>query len=80
MTEPERPLQPSIPGINTMAVAGLFFAIFLPPIGLLMLHVARSQIRRTGESGDRLAVIGLIVGYVELFTCGCVIPLLLSSL
>ena len=33
-------------------------------------HVARGQIRRTGEGGSALAMAGLILGYVHLAVCG----------
>jgi hypothetical protein len=62
------------PRTNSAAVASLVFGIvswFLCPFvgGLLAVifgHVARGQIRRTGEGGSGLAVAGLILGYVHL--------------
>jgi hypothetical protein len=35
-------------------------------IAIITGHVARSQIRRTGESGRGLATAGLILGYIHL--------------
>jgi hypothetical protein len=62
------------PRTNSAAVASLVFGIiswFLCPFvgGLLAVifgHVARGQIRRSGESGGGLAVAGLILGYFHL--------------
>jgi len=62
------------PRTNSTAVASLVFGIvswFLCPFigGLLAVilgHVARGQIRRTGEGGSGLAVAGLILGYLHL--------------
>ena len=59
---------------NSAAVASLVFGIvswFLCPFvgGLLAVilgHVARGQIRRTGEGGGGLAIAGLILGYLHL--------------
>jgi tellurite resistance protein TehA-like permease len=69
-----------IPGVNTMAIAGLVFAFLLPPIGIVMAHIAKSQIRRTQERGRGLAIAALVIGYGLLLTCFCAIPLLLVPL
>jgi len=75
------PAPPSTPAVyaygphtNSAAVASLVFGIvswFLCPFvgGLLAVifgHVARGQIRRTGEGGGGLAVAGLVLGYIHL--------------
>ena len=62
------------PKTNGSAVASLVFGIlswFLCPLigGLLAIifgHVARGQIRRSGESGGGLAIAGLILGYAHI--------------
>lgn len=59
---------------NTLAVvsivAGVASFVFAPVIGAIVAvitgHMAKSQIRQTGEGGDGLATIGLILGYVHL--------------
>src|ERR1700681_3121253 len=64
--------------INTLAVVSLVTAIVAPfghvtGIGGLALiltsivtgHMARAEIRRTGEEGATLALIGLIISYVH---------------
>jgi outer membrane lipoprotein SlyB len=64
---------------NGLAGVSLGFGIgqiLLPILGALVAivcgHVARSQIRRTGEQGDGLAVAGMVLGYI-----GFLIPFLL---
>jgi hypothetical protein len=66
--------QPSLPSAapgyypaaptNTLAILALVFGFVFPIAGIVCGHIARSQIKRTGESGDGLAVAGLILGYV----------------
>jgi peptidyl-prolyl cis-trans isomerase B (cyclophilin B) len=77
---PPPALQPRVPGVNTMAIAGLIFGFLLPPIGIVMAHIAKSQIRRTGESGRGIATAALVVGYSVLFLCACGLPFTLSTL
>jgi hypothetical protein len=55
---------------NALAIAALVCGVaqfitgitFIPAI--ILGHVARSQIRRTGEQGDGMALAGLILGYL----------------
>ncbi|MFF3853926.1 DUF4190 domain-containing protein [Micromonospora sp. NPDC002575] len=51
-------------GTNILAVLSLVFAFAFAPAGIVLGHVAKRQIRRTGEHGDQLATWGLILGYV----------------
>ncbi|HSR23711.1 MAG TPA: DUF4190 domain-containing protein [Candidatus Eisenbacteria bacterium] len=59
---------------NTLAVVSLVTGIasyfVVPVIGAIAAvvtgHMARGQIRRTGEGGSGLALAGLILGYVHL--------------
>jgi hypothetical protein len=59
---------------NQLAIVSLAAAIasfvIMPFIGALVAivtgHVARSQIRKTGEDGGGLALAGLVIGYVHL--------------
>lgn len=54
-------------GTNTLAVLSLVFALLggvLLPI--IFGHLAKSQIRRSGERGDGLATAGLVIGYLWL--------------
>jgi Domain of unknown function (DUF4190) len=50
------------PPTNTMAILALIFAILVAPLGLVFGFIARSQIKRTGESGEGLAMAGIIIG------------------
>lgn len=49
---------------NTLAILALVFGFVFPIAGIICGHLARAQIKRTGESGDGLALAGLILGYV----------------
>jgi hypothetical protein len=49
---------------NTMAILALVFAFIFAPAAIIMGHVAKKQIRRTGEQGDGLATAGLWLGYI----------------
>jgi uncharacterized protein DUF4190 len=59
---------------NSLAVASLIFGIaswcacpFVGGVAAVILgHIARGQIRRTGEAGGGLALAGLILGYLHL--------------
>ncbi len=69
-----------IPGVNTMAIASLVFAFLLPPIGIVMGHTAKAQIRRTHEGGRGIATAALVIGYALLLACCIGGPLLLAPL
>jgi len=49
---------------NTMAILSLVFAFIFSPAAIVMGHVAKKQIRQTGESGEGLATAGLWLGYI----------------
>ncbi|MEU7798336.1 DUF4190 domain-containing protein [Micromonospora arborensis] len=51
-------------GTNVLAILSLVFAFVFPPAGAVLGHVAKRQIRTSGEDGDQLATWGLILGYV----------------
>lgn len=62
------------PPTNTLAIVSLVAGItsfFVCPVigGIVAIvtgHMARGQIRQTGEGGDGLALAGLVLGYVHL--------------
>jgi hypothetical protein len=62
------------PRTNSSAVASLVFGILswllCPFVGgvlaIIFGHVARGQIRRSGEAGGGLAIAGLVLGYIHL--------------
>jgi hypothetical protein len=60
-------------GTNVTAVLSLVFAFVFAPVGIVLGHLARRQIRQTGEQGDQLARWGLVLGYVftGLYLAGC---------
>jgi len=72
----------SYPGrTNSMAVAsmvcgiGQIFFWFLAGVPAIVFgHVARRQIRESGEAGDGMALAGLIMGYV-----GVLVPILIIA-
>ena len=47
-----------------MAILSLVFAFVFAPAGIVLGHLAKRQIRRTGEEGDQLATWGLVLSYV----------------
>ncbi|HWS37076.1 MAG TPA: DUF4190 domain-containing protein [Actinoplanes sp.] len=60
------PYGPPIMPTNTMAILSLVFAFIFPLIAVVLGHVAKGQISRTGEQGGGLATAGLILGYIGL--------------
>ena len=64
------PPYPPAPPTNGLAIASLVCGVGGFVIGLSFIpaiicgHIARGQIRRTGEQGGGLALAGLILGYV----------------
>lgn len=57
--------QPDYPApTNTLAIFAFVFGFIFPLAGIVCGHIARGQIRKTGEAGDGLALAGLILGYV----------------
>ena len=50
---------------NSMATISLIMAFVFAPLAIVFGHIARSQIRRTGEQGAGLALAGLIIGYLS---------------
>src|SRR4029453_2296942 len=48
---------------NPTAVLSLIFAFVFAPVGAVLGHLARHQIKQRRESGDGLAVVGLVVTY-----------------
>ena len=60
-------------------IAGLTFVPFLSSIVAVVTgHMARKEIRRTGEQGDGMAVAGLITGYIGIGLAVVVAALLIA--
>jgi hypothetical protein len=49
---------------NTLAILALVFAFIFPPAAIVMGHIAKRQMRQTGEQGDGMATAGLWLGYI----------------
>jgi hypothetical protein len=46
-----------------LSLVGLFCGL-TAPAGAIVGHIARKQIRQTGEGGDGMALAGIIVGWI----------------
>ena len=55
---------PAVRGTNVMAILSLVFAFVFSPVGIVFGHIAKKQIRRTGEQGNGLATAGLVLSYI----------------
>jgi len=52
--------------VSLVAALALGFLCFVGPIVAIVFgHIARSRIKRSGESGSGMALAGLIIGYIE---------------
>ncbi|MDN5823125.1 MAG: DUF4190 domain-containing protein [Micrococcaceae bacterium] len=56
--------QPVPAQTNVLAILALVLGLFTGILGIVFGHIARSQIRSTGEGGAGLALAGLVIGYV----------------
>jgi hypothetical protein len=58
-----------------MAILALVFAFVFSPLAIVFGHMAKKQIRESGEDGDGLATAGLVLGYIftGLYVAGCCI-------
>jgi len=58
---------PAVAPWNGLAIASLVLSIIgLSLLGVILGHIALSQIKRTGEQGSALAIVGLVLGYLGL--------------
>ena len=64
---------PPARGTNVMAILSLVFAFVFAPVGIVLGHIARRQIKQSNEQGEGLATAGLIISYVltGLYVLGC---------
>jgi Domain of unknown function (DUF4190) len=51
-------------GTNIMAILSLIFAFVFAPVGIVLGHIAKKQIKETHEEGDGLATAGLVISYI----------------
>lgn len=66
--------RPNQPPTNGLAIASLVLGVIGwivilvgPLLAIIFGHIARSQIKHTGQKGSGLALAGLILGYIQLF-------------
>lgn len=64
---PQYPMGPQSGQTNTLATLSMPFGFVLPPVGVVMGHMALSQTKKTGQPGRQRALIGLTIGYVMIF-------------
>jgi hypothetical protein len=64
MPYPARPTNQLAIAALVCGCAQLFFWVFTGIPAVILGHIARRQIRETGENGDGMALTGLILGYV----------------
>ena len=73
----QQPMYQSAPRTNGFAIASLVCSLIcINVLAIIFGHVALSQIKRTNEGGQGLAVAGLIIGYLSL---GVLILVIISS-
>lgn len=61
---------------NGLAIAALVCAFLFAPLAIVLGHIARGQIKRTGEGGRGLATAGLVLGYI--FTLASIVIVIIS--
>lgn len=60
-------VQPGRQGTSGTAISALILAFVFPIVGVVLGFVARSQIKRTGQAGDGLALGAIIIGLIWTF-------------
>jgi len=54
-------------GTNLMAILSIIFAFVFAPAGLVLGIIALNQIKKTGEEGRILAIIGIVLSVIFFF-------------
>lgn len=76
--------QPTNPLAAIALIAGILSWLVCPLIGGTVAaacgQVARNQIKRTGESGNGLATVGLVLGWLNLAACAVALIFILFVL
>ena len=57
--------------MNAMAAVALIMAFLFFPLGIVLGHVAKRQITRTGEAGNGIATTALVISYLFLGLTVC---------
>jgi peptidyl-prolyl cis-trans isomerase B (cyclophilin B) len=61
--QPQSVYVTAVPPTNGLAIASLILVFVFFPLGIILGHLARGQIKRTGEGGKGLATAALVIGY-----------------
>jgi curved DNA-binding protein CbpA len=61
-----------------LSLAGVLFCV-AAPVGAIVGHVARRQLRERGEGGEGLAMAGIVIGWLVTVIVMCVIGAVISS-
>jgi len=82
--QPGYPYAPPVATTNTMAILALVFAFIFAPAAIVLGHIARKQIRQSGEQGSGLATAGLWLGYIftsimVLYCAGVIVAIIISA-
>jgi len=72
---PPPPTYVLAPPTNGVAIAALILVFVFFPIGIVLGHVARGQIKRTREGGKGLATAALVIGYLQVAVIVAVIAM-----
>ena len=79
--QPDPPQYAPVATTNTRAILALVFAFIFAPAAIVLGHIAKKQIRRTGEQGEGLATAGLWLGYIftGLYVVFCALWIILAA-
>lgn len=61
-----QPPYPQSSGTSPLAIGALISAFLCSPLGILLGFVAKSQINKTGQSGNGLATAAIVIGVVSM--------------
>jgi len=66
--------------VTPLATLALWFGVLGGVLGIVLGHVARARIRRTGEAGWGTATAGLVIGYAEVVLGAIIVVSIAASL
>ena len=64
---------------NSLAIAALISSFFISLLGVILGHIALSQIKTTGEGGRGLAIAALVIGYVSMALAVVIIVIMAAA-
>lgn len=80
MSSPQYPgYAPAPARTNGLAIAALVSSFFISLLGIILGHIALSQIRTSGEGGRGLAIAALVIGYVSIAFAVLLLVVVFSS-